>query len=53
MIPQPDYNDEAALGVMARTSQYWMRFFAPLRMTANHRKGGASAREARSLFRFC
>jgi len=25
-----------ALEVMARASQYWMRFFAPLRMTANY-----------------
>ena len=37
MLPRPGHNDEAALGVMARATHHWIRFFAPLRMTANYR----------------
>ncbi len=34
MLRRPDYHDESALVVEARATHYWMRFFAPLRMTA-------------------
>jgi hypothetical protein len=33
MLPQRDPYDEDALDVLARATQYWMRFFAALRMT--------------------
>jgi hypothetical protein len=34
MRPRRDQCDEDALDVMACAAQYWMRFFAALRMTA-------------------
>jgi hypothetical protein len=34
MLQRRDHDDEAAHDVMAGAKQYWMRFFAPLRMTA-------------------
>jgi hypothetical protein len=33
MLPRPDRNDEIALDFTGRTTHYWMRFFAALRMT--------------------
>jgi hypothetical protein len=33
MLPRPDHHDEDALHVLAGAEQYWMRFFASLRMT--------------------
>jgi hypothetical protein len=34
MLQRPDRNDDAALDALACATPNWMRFFAPLRMTA-------------------
>jgi hypothetical protein len=34
MIPRPDQHDETVHDAMRRATHHWMRFFAPLRMTA-------------------
>jgi hypothetical protein len=34
MLPRRDRNDEDVIDAMAAAAQYWMRFFAALRMTA-------------------
>jgi hypothetical protein len=43
MLPRPGQHDKSAFDVMARTAQYWMRFFASLRMTAEGGAGGGSS----------
>jgi hypothetical protein len=57
MLPHRDHDDEAALDVMAGADDYWMRFFASLRMTARDQdapqkspdleRGGVGVRQAR------
>jgi hypothetical protein len=34
MLPRQNHDDPGAVDVMAGAEQYWMRFFAALRMTA-------------------
>jgi hypothetical protein len=42
-LPRPVRQDEAAFDVSVRSAQYWMRFFASLRMTGKVGLGGRAS----------